>query len=250
MNQAPPASKKLHMLYVLSAEAMSELRDTLVDRSVWVPHPDYGDNIGFTHKDDLAEVAWSFDCVLATLSAIEDASWTEQCCGRVPPALLAHLQQGASRSSSDWLHQHTLDNVRRVHERVLEAASLHHSPAGGFQPVSEHLMYALCSEAMLGIYTFMQESTSWDNGLHHCELLDVLECLDVSRQLMEALYENTRQAADGPVPGLLSDLESLVTDESLEHCREDAVGVIRRPFYAVVNVLARELGWNPATVAA
>lgn len=244
-DQALPASKKLHMMYVLSAEAMSELRDILVDRSVWVPHPDEDNNIGFTHKDDLAQVAWSFDCVLATLSLIEDAAWDGQHRDQVPPDLLAHLQQAASRSGSDWLHDRTLANVRRIHERVLDTARLQHAPAGAFLPVSERLMYALCSEAILGIYTFMQESSSWDRGLRHYELLDVLECLDAARQLMDALYEDTRRASADPTPGLLHDLASLVTDECLEHCRQDAVEVIRRPFHAIVDVLARELAWNP-----
>lgn len=240
MNQPRRASKKLEMLYTLSTESLSELRNILEERSVWVPHPDDCCNIGCTYEGELADVEWGFDCVLDALSAIEDAPWNPQQPGSIPPGLLAHIQEAASQSASDWLHKDTLKGLRRAHQQVLDAANAQHTDSCASDAVKERLMYVLCSEALLGIYTYMQENTSWNRDLHHYELMDVLGCLSTAKEMVDALYEKLRGADSAAVSGLLRDVASVVSDESLEYWREEAVSVIRAPFHALAAAVATQ----------
>jgi hypothetical protein len=246
-------SLKLRMMYTLASESMSELNEILRDRSQWVEDPDDCCSIGFTHKDDLAQVKWGFDRILDTLSAIEDATWDRQGCDVVPPALLAHLEQSTASECSSWLDKWTVTCINHVHAAVLHVANSPFPCHESSQPPrehfgmlgKEHLMYALCSDALLGIYTLMEESVGWDHGLHHEEIMEVLCCLDSTKDLIEVLNTRTWEPTISVLAGLLRDLARPIFIDKLQDCSKDAIAVIQSAFFAVVDVVAVQHPSNP-----
>jgi hypothetical protein len=240
-------SMKLRTTYKLVTEAMSALDNILRDLAIWVPHPDDDCSIGFVHKDELAEVEWAFDGLLDTLTVMEGASWHSEPASGAPREVVEHLERALKTDEAVWLNRWTVTCMERVREAALAQAT---APCGNTHPASsnpesaataERLMEELSTALVLGIYTFMLDSRSWDRGLHHYEVMDVLDALDLAKVLVGILYTHLVAPEGVQVLDVLNALS-----DAAEDALEDGRGEMDSMIEAALESVAAAAGYERA----
>lgn len=233
--QKRSSSKKLDMLYEFSAGTVGLLREALEAWSNWVPDPHTSRVLGCAPQDTVRWATAIFDAFLTTLSDIEDAPWSEQTPEFVPNALVIYAQEVIAHCNALGNDDPRIAEAIRIHERLLEISKRQRPRRSHSTVLDENLMFALCSEAALGAYVFMQEHATSSGELHHYDLLDMLECLDSAKELMDELYHNTPKAVI-PAAALLRDLATRTSDAYL-NCSQKAAHVLRKPILAMEMVV-------------